>query len=62
MRHDRAIAERALHQRGFLQPGLEIVAEHVLVEQRGHVCAGRVCERPHGHRIIIGDETERLQP
>ena len=31
---DRAIAEGALHQRGFREPGLEIVAQHVLVEQR----------------------------
>jgi hypothetical protein len=28
-----AVAEGALHQRGFLQPFLEIVAEHVLREQ-----------------------------
>ncbi len=32
---DGAIAERALHQRGFLQPFLEIVAEHVLAQQIG---------------------------
>src|SRR5262249_20121717 len=32
---DRAIAEGALHQSGFREPGLQIIAQHVLVEQRG---------------------------
>ena len=30
---DRALAEGALHQRGFRQPVLEIVAKHVLGEE-----------------------------
>ena len=30
---DRAVAEGALHQRGFREPRVEIVAQHVLVEQ-----------------------------
>ena len=32
--NDRAGAERALHQRGFGKPRLEIVAQHVRIEQR----------------------------
>ncbi len=33
---DRALAEGALHHGGFVEPGFEVVAEHVLVEQRLH--------------------------
>src|SRR5262249_56617252 len=32
--NDRAGAEGALHQRGFIEPRFKIVAQHVLIEQR----------------------------
>ena len=63
----RAIAERALQEEAFVQPGLEIVAEHVLVEQVAQASAGRpegcaqILQPPDGQRIIGGDEAERLQ-
>ena len=64
---DGAGAECALHQRRFGEPGLQIVAQHVLVEQRGERqlaardVQGDIAEAPDGERIFIGDEAERLQ-
>ena len=49
----------------FGEPGLEIVAQHVLVEQFGErEIAARdaqrqIAEAPHGQRIFVGDEAER---
>ena len=62
---DGADAEGALHQARLGEPGVEIVAEHVLVEQLGEVEApvphhlAHVVERPDGQRIFVGDEAER---
>ena len=70
---DRGIAEGAAHQLALVQPVLEVVAEHVLVEQlRQRQPAGadqpaEVAKTPNGERIVGGDEAERagagaLQP
>ena len=64
---DRAMPEGALHQGGFGEPVLEIVAEHVLgeqvVEEAGLAAdAGRdVAEAPDRDAVIVGDEAERLR-
>ncbi len=63
---DGAVAERALHQRGFREPGLEIVTEHVLVEQKfEREVAARdvrrdVADAPDRERVFVGDEPHRL--
>jgi hypothetical protein len=51
----------------FVEPGFEVVAQHVLVEEvvrataaHGEVVA-QVVERPDGKRIVGGDEAERLR-
>ena len=62
---DGAIAEGALHQRGFGEPFLEVVAQHVLVEKlRERELAApdaqiEIAQAPHGERIFIGDKAER---
>ena len=67
-RDQRTIAEGALHQRGFRQPRLEIVTEHVGGEQRVEIELAvadherHVAEAPHRQRIFIGDEAERPHP
>ena len=65
-RDDGADAEGALHQARLGKPGVEIVAEHVLVEQSREVepsgphHLAHIGEAPDAERIFIGDETERL--
>ena len=65
-RDDGADAEGALHQARLGEPGIEIVAEHVLVEQpaRGRAARPRTISpmslsAPDGERIFVGDEAER---
>ena len=57
--------ERALHQTAFGEPGIEIVAKHVLLEQFRKIDAV-ICNRrrdvaaaPDRQRVIVGDETKR---
>ena len=70
---DGAGAEGALHQCRFRQPRLEIVTQHVRIEQRVEIELSlpdherHVAERPDGQRIFVGDKAERpgagaLQP
>src|SRR5262249_16757048 len=65
---DRAIAEGALHQSRFREPGFQIIAQHVLIEQHGEreltaIDAQRhVAEAIDRERIFVGDEAERAQP
>src|SRR6478752_2900988 len=65
-RDDGTDAEGALHQARLGKPSIEIVAEHVLVEQSREVepsalhHLAHIGEPPHAERIFIGDETERL--
>ena len=65
---DGAGAEGALHQRRLGEPGFEVVAQHVLVEQRRErqlaaLDALRdIAQAPDRQRIFVGDETERPQP
>jgi hypothetical protein len=64
-RDDGAHPEGALHQARLGKPGVEVVAEHVLVEESAEVepsvphHLAHVVEPPDGERIFIGDETER---
>ena len=57
--------KRPLHQARLCQPRIEIVAEHVLVEQLGQVeppgldHLAHVVERPDGKRLFVGYEAER---
>ncbi len=59
------LAKRALQHEAFGKPGLQIIAQHVLVEQvtqREMVAVdhlSHIVQRPDGECIIIGDETER---
>ncbi len=53
------IAEGPLHQNGFVQPGIQIVPQHVRRQQRVHV--RHRAQRPYRHRIVAGDETQRTQ-
>ena len=61
----RNLAEGALHQVRFRQPGVEVVAEHVLGEQIVEVeLAGgderrEVADAPQRHAVVVGDEAER---
>ena len=63
---DGAGAERALHQRRFGEPGFQVVAQHVLVEQlrERQIAAldaqSEIAEAPNGQRIFVGDKAERL--
>ena len=68
-----AIAEGALEHKTFVEPGFQIVAQHVLVEEvrkRRALDGERITEvvqRPDGERIVGRDEAERaaagaLQP
>ena len=49
----------------FGEPGIEVVAQHVLVEEFVEVEAaglhhlGHVVERPDRQRIVVGDEAQR---
>ena len=60
-------AERAFHQSRFLQPVLQIVAEHVLGKQvvkRDQAIArlrADIAAEPDRQRIVIGDKAERFQ-
>ena len=69
----RAGLEGALHQRRFGEPGFEIVAQHVGIEQRVEIKPAlpdhrrQIAEPPHRQRVFVGDEAERpgaraLQP
>jgi len=54
---DRDVAEAAPEHRGFRHPGLEIVTQHVLVEQRIEVA--RRLEAPYRQHVIGGNEPQR---
>jgi hypothetical protein len=64
-RDDGADPERALHQARLREPGVEIVAEHVLVEELRKVetCVphhrAKIAEPPDGERVLVGDKAER---
>ena len=64
---DRAVAKCALHQRRFGEPGFEIVAEHVFVEQsrQRNLAALEprrdVAKTPDRERIFVGHEAKRFQ-
>ena len=59
------VAEGAPHQRGLVEPGLEVVAQHVLVEQlverqpAGADQRREIAEAPDGDGVVRGDEAER---
>ena len=63
---DRTVAKRALHQRRLGEPGFQIVAEHVFIEQRGKrkltalEPQRHIAETPDSERIFVGDEAHRL--
>ena len=59
----RAIAKRALHQSRFIEPSLQIIAQHILRKQRlqrqlflrDH--QPDIAQAPYGQPVIIGDKT-----
>ena len=63
-----AMPERALHQRTFREPVLEIISEHVGIKEireKSRLTDEfqlRVAQHPDRDGVIVGDETERLQP
>ena len=61
-RNHRAGAEGPLHQRALGKPGIKIVAQHVLVEQRAHIDTGHILQCPDRERILVGHEAQGLQP
>ena len=66
--NDGGVAECALQQVGIGQPRLQIVAQHVLIEQgfqrwlAGLKQRAHIAQPPHGERIIGSDEAERPRP
>ena len=58
-------AESPLHEVGFGEPGIKIIAEHVFIEQPGEAeLAGldhqrEIAHRPGDQRIFAGDEAQR---
>src|SRR5262245_24005363 len=67
-RNDGADPEGALHQARLSEPGVEIVAEHVLIEQPAKVeppipnHRAEIAEPPDGERVFVGDKAERRRP
>ncbi len=59
--------EGSLHERGFIQPILEIIAQHIRVPELAQKAGltrhaqGRIAEQPDGDGIIIRDKAQRLK-
>jgi len=63
----RHLPERALHEVRLGEPGVEIVAQHVLGEELGEIEAlfrdhlRQVAQPPQSHAVVVGDEAQGLR-
>ena len=56
---ERAALEGALHHEALVEPGFEVVAQHVLVKQLVEIEAVQRLQRPDGQRIVVADKAQR---
>ena len=55
------VAKRAPQHRRLVHPRLEVVPQHVLIEQLLELLLGRRSQAPQAKHIVGGHETQRLQ-